>query len=379
MSPVSVDGAAAALTRLSDAATTGNPFRLVVTDWLMPAIDGFGLASALRADPTFSTLPLIMLTSSSGVQGRNRASEAGFSAYLTKPVKQSELLDAIVAAFTPMKQAGPAPEPTRGLPSEQHRRALRALVADDNAANQRLVVAILEQHGHSVLVAPNGRDAVARATEQAFDIVLMDVQMPEMDGLEATMAIRERERGTATHVPIVAMTAHAMAGDRERCLRAGMDAYVPKPIRPDELLAAIDGLIGPSNTAAASGDVGPATPPATTRDLDRATLLASFGGNGTLLVEVIDAFLADSAGLVATIHEAIGHENGAGVAAAAHQLKGSVGLFVQKGAYDAARRLERAARDGQLNDAGSLAAELEAELASLAVKLNEVRWSFLSS
>ena len=169
-----------------------------------------------------------MLTSAGMLQGRNRATEAGFAAYLTKPVKQSELLDAIVAAFAPAEHAGPA----RRRLARHTPAAARTGAAGARGRRQRREPASGRRHARAPrsrgAVAPNGRDAVARAAEQAFDVVLMDVQMPEMDGLEATMAIREGEAAPARHVPIVAMTAHAMNGDRERCLQAGMDAYVPK-------------------------------------------------------------------------------------------------------------------------------------------------------
>ena len=244
MRPASVDGARAALDALAKAVDAGEPFRLVLSDALMPDVDGFALARAIRADARFADTRLIMLSSMGLPPGHSRVHEAGFSAYLSKPVKQSDLLDAIVTVFAP--RTGQASTRRRRRmqppPPRARTRPLRILLAEDNATNQKVVVTLFENRGDTVVVASNGREAVQRSAEPSFDVILMDVQMPEMSGLEATAAIRERERSLGGHIPIVAMTAHAMTGDREQCLAAGMDAYVSKPLRLDELLAVVDGL-----------------------------------------------------------------------------------------------------------------------------------------
>jgi CheY-like chemotaxis protein/HPt (histidine-containing phosphotransfer) domain-containing protein len=373
MKPVAAESAAAAMTALTRAADAGEPFRLVLTDCLMPDVDGFGLARAIQADPRFTDLRLIMLTSASVPHGRSRAAAAGFLAYLTKPVKQSELLDAIAGAFSSQPAASTV---ARGAVSKAIARAARplgVLVAEDNAANQKLVTALLEQRGHGVVLARNGREAVSRAAERDFDVVLMDVQMPEMDGLEATAAIRFRERGTGRHLPILAMTAHAMAGDRERCLDAGMDGYIQKPLRPDELIAAIERAVG------ARADAPPGPRQDAGVDLDEKALLASYGGNGTLLCEVIEVFLAECPRTLETIRRAFERNDAGELAAAAHALKGSVGLFVQGGPYEVARRLEHAGRSGRIEQAGPLIAELEAGMDTLVDALSAVRSSVSSS
>jgi CheY-like chemotaxis protein len=221
-------------------------------------------------------------------------------------------------------------------------------VADDNATNRKLVVTLLRQRGHEVVVAADGKQAVARSAEQAFDVILMDVQMPEVNGLEATATIRRRERGPGTHVPIIAMTAHAMTGDRERCLSAGMDGYVSKPLRPDELFAAIDRALGdgrPSRAAvpAAAGESRTGedgTPPTPATALDVPALVASFRGNRQLLREVIDVFLADTPSTLEAARRALAAGDTAALAASAHTLKGSIGLFGPGPAYDAAQRLD---------------------------------------
>jgi PAS domain S-box-containing protein len=367
MRPVSVDGAHAALVALREAAQAGTPFRLVLSDGLMPGVDGFALARAIRDDARLSDLRLIMLSSAGLSHGPERAIDAGFSAYLSKPVKQSDLLDAIVTAFGPavaVRQAAAANRAARRPPAPRpSARPLRILVAEDNATNQRLVTAVLESRGHSVAVAVNGRVAVDRAAAESFDVILMDVQMPELGGLEATAEIRAREQSTGAHVPIVAMTAHAMTGDRERCLAAGMDAYVSKPLRHDDLFGAIDALFISR----------PADPVAAEPRLDEPALVAGFGGNRALLLEVAEVFLADSLGLMAAVRRAVDARDAAALVAPAHALKGSVGLFTQSGAYRTAQRLERIAKGGDLTGAAAACEELETEMAALHASLLELR------
>ncbi len=244
-------------------------------------------------------------------------------------------------------------------------------MAEDNPTNQKLVVTLLEQQGHRVVVASDGRQALARSAEQAFDLILMDVQMPELSGLEAAAAIREREQGTGTRVPIVALTAHAMTGDRERCLAAGMDGYVSKPLRPDELFAAIEAVLSPPAERDAARSVPPADGPASPSP-DADALVAAFGGNGTLLAEVIDLFLADTPRILDEARRAIARHDAAALAASAHALKGSIGLFAQTGAYDAARRLESAARAGEPAGLDETFAELDGEVKQLSQDLQAV-------
>jgi CheY-like chemotaxis protein len=291
---------------------------------------------------------------------------------LSKPVKQSELLDAILTVFVPAA-AVPERAPVRRArrsTGARGRRRLSILLAEDNPTNQKLVVTLLEHRRHAVVVVRDGRDAVRRAAEQAFDLILMDVQMPEMSGLEATAAIREREKASRGHVPIIAMTAHAMTGDRERCLEAGMDAYVSKPLRPQELFAAIDSLFASDAPAGAppvvsQTEVEPA--------LDGPTLLAGFGGNRKLLGDVIDVFLEDSPIMMAAIQDAAGRLDAPALVSSAHALKGSIGLFDQQNAYQTARRLERTAASGDLTGVAEVCAVLGEEVAGLRVKLGDLR------
>ncbi len=233
MLPTIASGAREGLERLREAQRTGRPFRVVLSDAHMPEMDGFMLAEQIRQDPEIARAAIIMLTSGDRPEDATQCEERGIAAYLLKPVKQSELFDAMVRTLD-LTTAGEAPavvtSPHGGVPAH-----LRILLAEDSLVNQKLAVALLERQGHTVTVARNGRDAVAAMESQTFDLVLMDVQMPEMDGLEATTTIRVREKQSGGHIPIIAMTAHALKGDRELCLAAGMDDYLSKPIRTEEL------------------------------------------------------------------------------------------------------------------------------------------------
>jgi CheY-like chemotaxis protein len=241
------------------------------------------------------------------------------------------------------------------------------LVADDNRTNQRLVELFLEEHHHLVTTVGNGRDAVAKAAEHAFDLILMDVQMPDMDGLEATAAIRQREREAGVHTPIVAMTAHAMAGDREKCLAAGMDAYLSKPLRPDDLASTIAALCATGTGAAPRPDTGATADGA----IAEADLLADFGGNGKVLAEVIGVFLGDASKYLDTIRRTRESRDHGSMAAAVHALKGSVGLF-SRSACDAVQALEQSVKAGDTSAIEQRFAVVESALGQLCPQLDAV-------
>ena len=233
MRPVEAESGAAAIRLLE-----GASFPLVLTDVHMPEMDGFQLAEHIKRGN--AAMPIVMLTSDTGAGDVTRSRELGIEAYLTKPVAQAELQEAILRVLSRAPRVQPAPPPAEPA-SESPKRAvtLRILLAEDNPVNQQVALRMLERQGHSVTLAGDGRAALAALGRGPFDLLLMDVQMPDMDGFEATAAIRDRERGTGEHVAIFAMTAHAMAGDRERCLAAGMDGYIAKPIRKKDLLDAL--------------------------------------------------------------------------------------------------------------------------------------------
>jgi two-component system sensor histidine kinase/response regulator len=239
MNPTAVDSVAAALAELRRASNSGRPYPLALVDCIMTPADGFALAEQLRQNVGLQPPILIMLSSAVQPEYRARSRELGFAAYLTKPVKQSELLERLMHTLRgPASQQEVAPPKQ---PSElKSNRPLQILLAEDSLINQRLAFRFLESWGHHVAIVMNGREALEAMNMRRFDVVLMDVQMPELDGLEVTTSIRERERISGGHTPIIAMTANAMKGDRERCLAVGMDDYISKPIRPQNLFDAIE-------------------------------------------------------------------------------------------------------------------------------------------
>ena len=242
MHPMAADGGLAALNELQRAVALGHPYPLVLLDAQMPDMDGFTVAERIQQTPALAGAAIMMLSSADLPGDTARCRALGIATYLTKPIKQSDLLDAMLAVMGDARTTAPAAAPLRTLAPEPLR-SLRILLAEDNLVNQRLVVRLLQKRGHGVVIANNGREALAALQDGGFNIVLMDVQMPEMDGFEATAAIRAHEREGGAHVPIVAMTAHAMKGDQERCVAAGMDGYVSKPISPQRLFDEIDRVV----------------------------------------------------------------------------------------------------------------------------------------
>jgi two-component system sensor histidine kinase/response regulator len=208
-----------------------------LTDMHMPKMDGFTLVEQIRKRPELATATIMMLTSAGHRGDAARCQELGVAAYLLKPIRQSELREAIARVLGANAQNGAIPLITRYSlhDGREPSATLRVLLAEDNAVNQRLAVRLLEKRGHHVTVVGNGAEAIAVMDNHDFDLVFMDVQMPEMDGLEATAVIRGKEKITGKHQPIIALTAHAMKGDREKCISGGMDGYLTKPIRPQEL------------------------------------------------------------------------------------------------------------------------------------------------
>ncbi|OLE84405.1 MAG: hypothetical protein AUG07_06535 [Acidobacteria bacterium 13_1_20CM_2_60_10] len=237
MKSTSVEGGEEALRELSAARDAGEPYALILLDMHMPKMDGFELSERIRQRPELSTAIIMMLTSAGHRGDAERCKKVGISAYLLKPIRQSELREAIARLLGAKETKGAIPLITRYslYDARDPETVLSVLLAEDNLVNQRLATRMLEKRGHRVVVAANGREALEALAKGSFDLVLMDVQMPEMDGFEATAAIRERENGTDTHMPVIALTAHAMKGDREKCLAGGMDGYLAKPIRPREL------------------------------------------------------------------------------------------------------------------------------------------------
>src|SRR2546428_690080 len=347
--------AAEALAQLETSAKGRQPFQLALLDAQMPVVDGFALAARIRAHEGLKGGAILMLSSSDGLGQVARAREAGISLTLMKPIKQSELLDAIVTLL------GAARNDDVETPARMRdaRAPLRVLLVEDNPVNQHLARMILEKEGHAVVLARNGHEALARHGAERFDVVLMDVQMPEMDGLEATAAIRRLESQTGAHVPIIGVAAHAMKGDRERCLGAGMDGYVLKPIRPEALLDSIDATVKlhPQGALAPAPD-GP-------RVLDDRDLLALVGNDVDTVSELARLFLEDGPRRLADIEAGLGAHDHEAVRIAAHTLKGSAGSICGRRTADAARRVVQFAAARDLTGARIAFAALAREVGEL--------------
>lgn len=247
------------LQALEIAKSTGHPFPLILLDGQMPEMDGFALAEQIQKDPGLIAVTIMMLTSAGHLGDAARCRELGISAYLVKPIRQTQLLDGICQVLNKASAAKKMPLVTRHTLQENKHRS-RVLLVEDNTVNQILAVRLLEKRGYSVIVAGNGGEAVEAFENNHFDVVLMDIQMPVMDGFEATAAIRAKEKLTGGHVPIIAMTAHALKGDQERCISAGMDGYVSKPIRTSELFSTIESMLSNKDSAPANDSAGVSDP-----------------------------------------------------------------------------------------------------------------------
>jgi len=338
------------------------------------------LAEQIRQHPELTRATLLMLSSSDQQKDAARCRALGIGGYLVKPVKQSELLETILTALsTPVggdKKTRSRRQPGQAA-STGSARPLRILLAEDNATNQMLAVTLLEKQGHTVVVAGNGQEAVDTLGREQFDLVLMDVQMPIMDGFEATFLIRSREQGTGRHIPILAMTAYAMKGDRERCLAAGMDGYVSKPIQPQELWQAMATVVpnlphiepepADEQQSPDPGTGKPETAPGqgTAEVLDRAALLAKLGGREDRLRKFVQIFLGESSHLMEEMRAAIAAGDAARLKKSAHPFKGAVGNFGVAAATEAAERLQIMGKEGDLTHAGEVYAALEATMAKL--------------
>jgi CheY-like chemotaxis protein len=300
-----------------------------------------------------------------------RCRELGVERFLTKPVGQSELLDAILLALGLGVVEKQLIDSSVQVVEKPVGRPLNILVSEDNPVNQKLAIRLLEKAGHRVTLAGTGREALA-AWENAgipgFDIVLMDIQMPEMDGMEATAAIRQREKNSGRHVPILAMTAHAMRGDKERCLASGMDGYISKPIQPVELFAEIERCV------AASPGSGAMTKNSQEPDeqIDRVALLERVEGDQELLAEMIRLFQEDAPRLLSTMRETLQRGDMAALEMSAHSLKGAVSNLSAKTTAAAALRLENDARNKDAESAKESLMELERTVSRLLPSLAEI-------
>jgi PAS domain S-box-containing protein len=365
MKPLLVGGGWAALAELRRARESGTPMPLVILDAQMPQLDGFATAAKIKADTSLGTATIMMLTSGGQRGDADRCRQLGISAYLSKPVRQWELREAILRVLGLKPQGGDRSRLVTRHSLQQNPQQLRILLAEDNAVNRELTMRILAKRGHSVAVAVNGRLALEVLETQAFDLILMDVQMPEMDGFEATAAIRRREASTGTHIPIIAMTAHAMKGDRERCLQAGMDGYISKPVQAEELLKMTESLAIGAGPIEGLDDSAQSV-------MDRTMALARVDGDENLLSDLARLFCEESPRMMAAVKEAAGARDAERLQRAAHSLKGAVATLAAQKAFEAALRLERLGRAGDMAEVDKAYALLELQVDRLRAVLETI-------
>jgi two-component system, sensor histidine kinase and response regulator len=362
MNPTAVENGPLALACLETARQQQEPFPIVIIDSNMPEMDGFELAEKIQATAKNngfrSESTLLMLTSSGWPGEADRCRQVGISGYLLKPVAKSDLLTAIRTALAPgqvQTDAKPALITRHSL--RESALKLRILVAEDNPVNQVVIIRALQKMGHTPVLAQNGKEALTLASTEKFDLAFMDVQMPEMDGLAATAAIRKGEKHSGLHLPIFAMTAHAMKGDRERCIAGGMDGYITKPVRFSDIEETLAGL------TQVKVKLSPA--PVRAESWGRHEALERIGGDEQLLQDLCQIFLEESPKLMAKLRQAIASGDCDGLMRAAHSLKGESSYLGAVGTSQAARQLEDMGRNRDLSRAEGTLAELELEISSL--------------
>jgi signal transduction histidine kinase/CheY-like chemotaxis protein len=363
--PVAVDGATAALDRLRSAAALGRPFPIALLDGMMPGMDGLGLAAKIRHEPAIAGVRLIMLTSAGRPEDTTILESLDISECLTKPVRQSELMDALMTTLAPnMNELEGQNEVDRGddeMEWASADRGLRVLLAEDHLVNQKVAVHMLERMRHTVLVAQNGCQVLDALETGEFDIILMDVQMPVMDGLAAIRIIRQRELTTGAHIPVIALTAHAMSGDKDRCLAAGFDAYLAKPIRQAELRAGLEEI----HHRFAGGRADRARP-------IWESIRSVCDGDIELARDLAVSFLDSAPRSLAAIEEALQAQDGDELAAQAHGLKGISSTIGANTLAAACKSLEASGEQRDFEAATSGLARLNALWAELQDELQHV-------
>jgi two-component system, sensor histidine kinase and response regulator len=381
MRPEMATSAKQALTLIRARLDQGNPFRIVLTDLHMPETDGFGLVEQLRADPAgIKQTVVLMVTSGSHPNDLLRCRELGIAGYLTKPVRRSELRAAVSIALSEKgngaaeggKSDSPAIPRTlrRVIPTRS--RSLHILLAEDNKVNRMVACGILKKAGHTVEVAKDGTEVAPMLAAKSFDVVLMDVQMPEMDGFEATAVLREREKGTGVHMPVIAMTAHALAGDKERCLAAGMDDYVSKPVSPEalhEVLQRWFGVLESEISPAAANFVPSKEVESDVLVWDQVGLLRRLMGDHDLASRVSEAFLDDIPRQIQVLKQLLEMGDVVGSGHQAHSIKGASASVGAERLREAASEMERAASAGNLGAVRDLFTNLDTELSRLRVTM----------
>lgn len=369
MQPTVVNSVDEAVQAMERARHSGKPLKMVLTDMYMPKKDGLELIEWIRSREEHSAANVIILSSGPTPEHRARAKELNVASYLTKPVRQSSLLDAITNVVRPVVDVPAENEGQRDTTEEAEVTPLNILLAEDNPVNQTTATTMMGKMGHTVTVANNGLEAVKQVTANDYDIVFMDVQMPEMDGITACGKIRETEQSTGKHVPIVAMTAHAMKGDRERCIEAGMDDYISKPIRrkgvQEVIQRVFENFLQPANKMDEAHTESAMV-------LDQEELIEEIDEDSDLLSTMLDMYDRDIEQRLTKLREAIPAGDSETIAAEAHAIKGGVGNFFAGESFETAGRLEDLGRAGNNSETAATFAALETQLIILRAKLGEV-------
>ena len=373
MKPACVWQGQQALAEIKHAAEGGEPFSLVVLEANMPDMSGFELAEKIKNAPSGAEAAIIMI-SAAGLRGdAARCRKLGIAAYLPRPIDRSILRETLMAVLG--SPAADRPELITRHWLRESRRCLRILLAEDNPVNQEHATVLLEKWGHEVVRAESGGQALAKLKDRPVDLILMDLEMPEMDGIAATAAIRAAEQATGRHVPIIAMTADAMSGTHRKCLDAGMDGYIPKPIRSEQLLETIENLLIRRDRAAAAEAEAPQSDQPNhsgEKEIDIAEILNRVAGNEQTFRKIVQAFLESLPETAATMRNAIAAGKGEDLARAAHKLKGSAGFFGHAGALEAAIKVQNAGRENDFEAARAACETLNEQLARLKRALKQI-------
>ena len=370
MCPAAVGSGPSALIEMKRAAAEGQPYQLVLLDCMMPEMDGFTLAERIRRNADFENPAMIMISSAAQAGDAKRCRQIGIARYMTKPIVQSELLEAVAEVLEPAESVVGAPNRPMASESSSHGPSLRVLLAEDGLVNQRVAVGLLERRGHRVVVATNGEEAVRALEGDHFDIVLMDVQMPVMDGLEATQIVRQREKQLGVRTPVIAMTAAAMKGDREKCLASGMDDYLSKPIDPEHLSDMLakytfrDPDSRDPDESALAGNASEhgavaAPPEKTTCIIDVEEAARRIPAEPQEVWELAQLLHEECTKLLDQIRTGLADADAKVVQRAAHTLKSSAAALVADQVATAALQIESVAREEDLDDAAAGLAELE--------------------
>jgi CheY-like chemotaxis protein/HPt (histidine-containing phosphotransfer) domain-containing protein len=376
MNPTAADNGAVALDLLEAAQIAGHPFPIVLLDAMMPELDGFEVLRRIQPKHGLPEAIVMLLSGNHRLADSEQCRQLGLKHSLMKPVGQSELLDAILAALGLAAAEKQFIGPILSTPERPLGKSLHILLAEDNPVNQKLAIRLLEKAGHRVDLACTGREAL-EAWENSgtarFDVVLMDIQMPEMDGLEAAAGIRNREQGSGNRVPILAMTAHAMRGDKEKCLASGMDGYVSKPIRPAELFAEIDKWVKAPQGSDTVQDTSLQNNRNLPEQIDRLSLFERVEGDHELIAEMVHLFQEEAPHLLAVMRDALQSGDMLVLERAAHSLKGAAANLSAQATVAAALQVEKAAASHDLNSTTENLGALERAVEHLLPALVELR------